>query len=114
MNEKIIDTINRCNSALSTIDTNIISIKEELMSLDLDIINKEYEIRTQTDFKGLGLTNKESREAYINNEPEFIELLRKKNSLEIDLLQERSEYERILRILKLNNRISDYEIRRGD
>lgn len=107
--EDLAKSFETLNEELYDANKDLDSAKCELAQVELDLIVVEYNVTMATDFKGLGITNKEGRTLYIQNSPEIMELSKKKAQIEGEISDIKSQIEYKSNIMKLINRIIDYK-----
>lgn len=104
---KLIELIDKKIKDIDIVGKKLVDTNKDLFKVENNLLIIENTIRQNTNFKELGLTNKESRELYIKNHDDMRVTLKLKQDLENSI----NEYKHILDILnkelKLYNRVFD-------
>lgn len=105
--DKLIELIDKKIKDIDIVGKKLVDTNKDLFKVENNLLIIENTIRQNTNFKELGLTNKESRELYIKNHDDMRVTLKLKQDLENSI----NEYKHILDILnkelKLYNRVFD-------
>lgn len=105
--DKLIDLIDKKIKDIDIVGKKLVDTNKDLFKVENNLLIIENTIRQNTNFKELGLTNKESRELYIKNHDDMRVTLKLKQDLENSI----NEYKHILDVLnkelKLYNRVFD-------
>lgn len=99
--EKLINLIDDCKATLTEYNF-------DLTNLELAKTKVEYKLNVETNFKELGLTNKEQRTLYIENHEDIVDFNTRKMSIEYDINTTKQELDYYTNLLKLYNRVIDY------
>lgn len=108
---KLIELIDKKIKDIDIVGKKLVDTNKDLFKVENNLLIIENTIRQNTNFKELGLTNKESRELYIKNHDDMRVTLKLKQDLENSI----NEYKHILDILnkelKLYNRVFDRAVK---
>lgn len=104
---KVEDFIKKISDSKYDIDR----FTKELQSAEIEKVKKEYELMMTTNFKDLGITNKEGREAYIASHDDIVGLEREINALNIAISEEKNSISYLDDMKKLFNRMIDMRIK---
>lgn len=99
--EKLINLIDDCKATLTEYNF-------DLTNLELAKTKVEYKLNVETNFKELGLTNKEQRTLYIENHEDIVDFNTRKMGIEYDINTAKQELDYYTNLLKLYNRAIDY------
>lgn len=99
--EKLINLIDDCKATLTEYNF-------DLTNLELAKSKVEYKLNVETNFKELGLTNKEQRTLYIENHEDIVDFNTRKMGIEYDINTAKQELDYYTNLLKLYNRAIDY------
>ena len=99
--EKLINLINDCKEVLTEYNF-------DLANLELAKTKVEYKLNVETNFKELGLTNKEQRTLYVENHEDIVDFNTRKMGIEYDINTAKQELDYYTNLLKLYNRAIDY------
>lgn len=105
--EKLINLIDDCKATLTEYNF-------DLTNLELAKTKVEYKLNVETNFKELGLTNKEQRTLYIENHEDIVDFNTRKMGIEYDINTAKQELDYYTNLLKLYNRVIDYRIVTSD
>lgn len=105
--EKLINLIDDCKATLTEYNF-------DLTNLELAKTKVEYKLNVETNFKELGLTNKEQRTLYIENHEDIVDFNTRKMGIEYDINTAKQELDYYINLLKLYNRVIDYRIVTSD
>lgn len=105
--EKLINLIDDCKATLT-------EYTFDLTNLELAKTKVEYKLNVETNFKELGLTNKEQRTLYIENHEDIVDFNTRKMGIEYDINTAKQELDYYTNLLKLYNRAIDYRIATSD
>lgn len=100
--EKLINLINDCKEVLTEYNF-------DLANLELAKTKVEYKLNVETNFKELGLTNKEQRTLYVENHEDIVDFNTRKMGIEYDINTAKQELDYYTNLLKLYNRVIDYK-----
>lgn len=108
---KLIELIDKKIKDIDIVGKKLVDTNKDLFKVENNLLIIENTIRQNTNFKELGLTNKESRELYIKNHDDMRVTLKHKQDLENSI----NEYKHILDVLnkelKLYNRVFDRTVK---
>lgn len=108
---KLIELIDKKIKDIDIVGKKLVDTNKDLFKVENNLLIIENTIRQNTNFKELGLTNKESRELYIKNHDDMRVTLKLKQDLENSI----NEYKHILDVLnkelKLYNRVFDRTVK---
>lgn len=105
--EKLINLIDDCKATLTEYNF-------DLTNLELAKTKVEYKLNVETNFKELGLTNKEQRTLYVENHEDIVDFNTRKMGIEYDINTAKQELDYYTNLLKLYNRVIDYRIVTSD